>query len=41
LEMGEALGKMIVSRIDEDAVPWSPGEFATSLVIRQSTAPPR
>jgi LacI family transcriptional regulator len=41
LEMGEALGKMIVSRIDEDGVPWSPGEFATSLVVRQSSAAPR
>jgi LacI family transcriptional regulator len=38
LEMGEALGKMVVSRIEEGVEPWNPGLFATSLVVRESTA---
>ena len=38
LELGEALGKMIVSRVEDGVQPWTPGVFATSLVVRESTA---
>lgn len=40
-EMGAAVARMIVSRIDEQQTPWNPDVFQGELVVRESTAPPR